>query len=45
VGFDNERPKGDHFHLNGVEGPYRFLDVDKLIEDFMSEVNVRRELK
>ncbi len=45
VGFDNERPKGDHCHLDGVEQPYRFLDVDRLIEDFMREVNDRRELK
>ena len=24
VGYDNERPKGDHRHVDGVEEPYRF---------------------
>ncbi len=45
VGFDNERPKGNHCHLDGIERLYRFTDVDKLIEDFMREMNDRRELK
>lgn len=45
VGFDNEKPKGDHCHLDGIERLYRFTDVDKLIEDFMREMNDRRELK
>jgi hypothetical protein len=38
LGFDNERGKGDHKHLGGVELPYRFVDVEKLIEDFIAEV-------
>ena len=45
VGFANEKPKGDHCHLDGIERLYRFTDVDKLIEDFMREMNDRRELK
>ena len=45
VGFDNEKPKGDHCHLDGIERLYRFTDVDNLIEDFMREMNDRRELK
>lgn len=45
VGFDNEKPNGDHCHLDGIERLYRFTDVDKLIEDFMREMNDRRELK
>lgn len=45
VGFDNERPKGNHCHLDGIERLYRFTDVDNLIEDFMREMNDRRELK
>ena len=45
AGFDNERPKGNHCHLDGIERLYRFTDVDKLIEDFMREMNDRRELK
>jgi Family of unknown function (DUF6516) len=43
VGFDNERGKGDHCHLDGVEVPYTFTDVDQLIEDFIAAVATRRE--
>lgn len=42
VGFDNERGKGDHCHLDGVELPYTFVGVDQLIEDFISAVAARR---
>ena len=42
VGFDNERGKGDHCHLDGKEFPYRFSTVDQLIEDFIKEVDKRR---
>jgi hypothetical protein len=38
VGFDNERGKGDHCHVGGAERPYAFQDVDRLIEDFIAEV-------
>ena len=42
VGFDNERGKGDHCHLDGKELPYRFSTVEQLIEDFIKEVDKRR---
>ncbi len=42
VGFDNERGKGDHCHLDGKEFPYRFATIDQLIEDFIKEVDKRR---
>jgi hypothetical protein len=42
VGFDNERGKGDHCHLDGVELPYTFLTPDKLVRDFKGEVANRR---
>jgi hypothetical protein len=42
VGFDNERGKGDHCHLDGVEVPYAFAGVDQLIEDFIAAVAARR---
>jgi Family of unknown function (DUF6516) len=42
VGFDNERPKGDHCHLDGVEKRYAFTDVDQLIADFLKAVRARR---
>ena len=38
VGFDNERGKGDHRHLDGVERPYVFASVETLVQDFLSEV-------
>lgn len=42
VGFDNERGKGDHCHLDGQEYPYEFVSLDQLIEDFIREVDRRR---
>lgn len=42
VGFDNERGKGDHCHLDGIEAPYTFTGVDQLIEDFIAAVATRR---
>ena len=38
VGFDNERGKGDHKHVGDEERPYTFADVDRLIDDFIQEV-------
>ena len=43
VGFDNERGKGDHCHLDGKEMPYAFTGVDQLIKDFIAAVAARRE--
>ena len=42
VGFDNERSEGDHCHLDGVEHPYRFQSLERLIEDFIAEIEKRR---
>jgi hypothetical protein len=39
VGYDNERGKGDHWHFRGVEKPYTFSTVDKLMADFWSDVH------
>ncbi|AMJ59512.1 toxin-antitoxin system TumE family protein [Bosea sp. PAMC 26642] len=38
VGYDNERGKGDHRHLDGVEMFYEFTSPEKLIEDFLADV-------
>jgi len=38
IGFDNERGKGDHCHRRGNEKPYLFTGVEKLVEDFIKEV-------
>lgn len=43
VGFDNERGKGDHKHLDGKESAYRFVSVDQLLDDFIAEVERRVE--
>jgi Family of unknown function (DUF6516) len=36
--YDNHHPKGHHRHIEGVEEPYQFVDVDRLIADFMADV-------
>lgn len=38
VGYDNERPKGDHRHVGGIERAYRFTDVETLVRDFLTDV-------
>ena len=42
VGFDNERGKGDHCHLDGQEQPYAFRGVEQLVEDFIAAIESRR---
>ena len=42
VGFDKERGKGDHCHIDGKELPYAFISVDQLLEDFIAVVETRR---
>ena len=41
VGYDNEREKGDHCHLDGREIPYAFTSVEKLVQDFLAHVRER----
>ena len=38
VAYDNERGKGDHKHLEGREMHYRFVSVDQLVADFLTDV-------
>ena len=38
VGYDNERGKGDHKHLGALELRYKFESVDKMIADFLHDV-------
>lgn len=38
VGYDNERGKGDHRHVRGVEMTYRFSTVEQLMVDFWADV-------
>lgn len=42
VGYDNERGKGDHRHLEEQEKPYSFTTVEKLIADFVADVRKYR---
>jgi hypothetical protein len=45
VGYDNERGKGDHRHVQGVETTYHFRSVEQLIADFWSDVRTMRGSK
>ena len=38
VGYDNERGKGDHRHIDGREEPYDFRGWEALIDDFLADV-------
>ena len=38
VGYDNERGKGDHKHLGDTESRYKFVSVEKLVADFLADV-------
>lgn len=39
VGYDNERNKGDHRHVDGKEEPYSFSTAERLIGDFLLDVH------
>jgi Family of unknown function (DUF6516) len=39
VGFDNERGKGDHKHVRGIESAYLFVSLEQLLDDFEKEVD------
>ena len=44
VGYDNERGKGDHKHIDGREIRYRFVSVEQLVADFLADVErIRRQ--
>ena len=36
--YDNEYGKGDHKHVGDRETHYRFLSIDQLLDDFLSDV-------
>lgn len=42
VGYDNERGKGDHRHVEGRETPYVFTTPETLMEDFLAAVEKLR---
>jgi hypothetical protein len=42
IGYDNEPPKGDHKHIEDRQEPYVFTDVERLVADFLADVERRR---
>jgi len=42
VGYDNERGKGDHRHIDGSEELYTLTTVQALITDFIEDVKRAR---
>lgn len=43
VGYDNERGKGDHKHMKGLQSSYVFVSVDQLISVFRRDVALMRK--
>ena len=41
--YDNEAGKGDHYHRDGVELPYRFTTMPALLNDFWQQVDEWRK--
>jgi hypothetical protein len=41
VRYDNERGKGDHKHVDGIEHSYEFVTLEQLFADFRSDVENR----
>lgn len=42
IGYDNERGKGDHRHVRGTERAYKFVSIDRLLADFVADVEAIR---
>jgi len=38
--YDNHHPKGHHKHLENLEQPYLFTNVDQLLADFEADVQI-----
>jgi hypothetical protein len=45
LGYDNERGKGDHRHVLGVEEPVTFETLEALVARFVAEVEELRRLR
>jgi hypothetical protein len=43
VRYDNERGKGDHRHISGMEEPSQFESVKKLAQDFYTTIDQTRK--
>ena len=42
LGYDNERGKGDHRHVEDREEPFEFRSPEELIERFVAEIEAMR---
>ena len=42
IGYDNERGKGDHRHVEGREEAYAFTTPEALVADFLKDVGRMR---
>ena len=45
IRYDNERGKGDHRHFKDKETPYKFMNVENLVADFLTDVATARRAK
>lgn len=41
--YDNERGKGDHRHIGGVEEPIRFTSLEALFDAFQADMERKME--
>jgi hypothetical protein len=42
--YDNESGKSNYKHVKGQEEPYRFIDVETLVADFLEEIEKARRV-
>jgi hypothetical protein len=45
IGYDNERGKGDHRHYGSHEEPYVFSTAERMVADFLDDVERERSVK
>lgn len=43
IGYDNERGKGDHKHIDGAEFSYLIVSPRQLMADFLADVALWKE--
>ena len=43
VRYDNEKGKGDHKHIDGIEKKYNFQNIETLVSDFQKDIDLRRK--
>ena len=45
IRYDNETGKGDHRHIKGEEKSYNFVNIEKLVADFLDDIEKARRGK